>query len=450
MDKRTQDLLSDDHPKERDGWIYLRISGGPYERGFQHGYHLAPQIADAFRVNKYLTWWNTGNEWEYFIEQAYRLYANLVEDEYVEEMQGIADGACANGCQTTYEEILLWNSYNELLGSWWPVYNNGKKPGLVQGHRCSSFIATGSHTKDNKIVLAHNTWDVYANTDHFNIVLDINPTDGYRMLMQAPPGYINSGMDWWITGAGLMISETTMDEFAGYDVTGAPEFCRVRKAGQYAHTIEQWKNIMWQNNNGGYANSWLVGDAKTNEIAQVEIGLQFLGYHTTTDGYYSGFNEPDDPKIRNQECTGSTYLDIRFNGSRRLRFMQLLDKEYPGIKNKPVDLELAKEIIADHHDVYLDKPDNPCSRTICGHLELEDAKYGSHAGAAPYYPWGASDGKVTDSDMALDMKFQGRWGHACGMEFDAGKFLDKHMQYNWLRGYMKSRPSCQWQTFGGI
>ena len=34
---------------ERTGWIYLHIEGSPRERGFQHGYLLAPEIAEGFR-----------------------------------------------------------------------------------------------------------------------------------------------------------------------------------------------------------------------------------------------------------------------------------------------------------------------------------------------------------------------------------------------------------------
>ena len=61
---------------------------------------------------------------------------------------------------------------------------------------------------------------------------------------------------------------------------------------------------------------------------------------------------------------------MRKNGARRLRFMQL-EETHRG----KIDVELAKEMIADHHDVYLDRNDNPCSRTICGHLELDDARF---------------------------------------------------------------------------
>ena len=33
---------------ERGGWIYVHLEGAPYDIGYQHGYLLAPEIADAF------------------------------------------------------------------------------------------------------------------------------------------------------------------------------------------------------------------------------------------------------------------------------------------------------------------------------------------------------------------------------------------------------------------
>lgn len=443
-EKHLKELLKGGAHVTVDGWEYIKIVGDPYVRGFQHGYYLASQIQDAIRVNKFLARWDTGMQWDFFIENANQLFPKHLDDEFTRELQGIADGACEGGFQTNFEEILTWNSYQDLLGSWWPLYNGSQTHWIKNAsHRCSSFIATGSVTGGKGIVLAHNCWDRYAASDHYNIILDISPDQGNRLLFQCPPGYIASTIDWWVTGAGLVISETTIAGFSGFNNNTAPEFFRSRKACQYAQSIDGWKNYMWSQNNGGYAGSWLIGDIKTSEIAMVELGLKYLGYEKKSEGYYSSYNVANDLRIRNQECSEDSYSDIRGNGSRRLRFMELLENQ------TAVDIEQAKAIIADHGDVYLRKENNPCSRTICGHLELDDAKYGSHAGQGPFYPWGAGDGKVVDSNMAKNMSFQARWGHACGLPFDGSDFLQKHPQYNWLNGYMKDRSVYQWQTFGG-
>ena len=47
---------------------------------------------------------------------------------------------------------------------------------------------------------------------------------------------------------------------------------RIRKALQYADTIDKAVEILKKDNNGLYTNEWLLGDTKTNEIAMFELG----------------------------------------------------------------------------------------------------------------------------------------------------------------------------------
>ena len=92
--------------------------------------------------------------------------------------------------------------------------------------------------------------------------------------MDGSPGLIHSGDDFGINSAGIMITETTISGFSGFDPNGIPEFVRARKAMQYSASIDDFARIMKEGNNGGYANNWLVADRKTNEIASLELGLK--------------------------------------------------------------------------------------------------------------------------------------------------------------------------------
>jgi hypothetical protein len=62
-------------------------------------------------------------------------------------------------------------------------------------------------------------------------------------------------------------------------------------------------------------------------------------------------------------------------------------------------------------------------------------------------PHGVLDGKVVDSKMAKQMSFVARWGSACGLPFDAKKFLEQHPQYDWMNGLLKDRPTQSWTVF---
>ena len=200
---------------------------------------------------------------------------------------------------------------------------------------------------------------------------------------------------------------------------------------------------MEKKNNGGYANSWLLADLNTGEIMRFELGLKFSNVERTKDGYFIGFNAPLDPRIRNLESANTGYADIRrHQGARQVRLTELMNS-YQG----KIDVKNAKEILADHYDVYL-KKENPSSRTIDGHYELDAREYMSQPGRPlPFQPRGAVDGKVMDSDLAQDLSFWARWGNSSGMPFDAVEFLTEHIQWSHLDGYLKDRPSQPWTLF---
>jgi hypothetical protein len=160
---------------DQAGWVFLHIEGEPFQRGFQHGYLLSAEIEEVLRINKFLTKWATGNDFSYFAEMADQMYSKKLDDEFIEELSGIAAGATRAGVPLSYQEILAWNANVEMTESWWPLIASDPPSPKAKPHRCSAFIATGSYTKDGQIVLGHNTWDSYANAAHTRIALDIRP-----------------------------------------------------------------------------------------------------------------------------------------------------------------------------------------------------------------------------------------------------------------------------------
>ena len=104
-----------------------------------------------------------------------------------------------------------------------------------------------------------------------------------------------------ITSAGMMITETTITQFEGWDPKGKPEFVRARKAMQYSRSIDEFVRIMLDGNNGGYANDWLVGDNKTGEVALFELGLKNHSVRRSKDGCFFGANFPESAKLSREE-----------------------------------------------------------------------------------------------------------------------------------------------------
>src|SRR5512136_2712060 len=163
--------------------------------------------------------------------------------------------------------------------------------------------------------------------------------------MDCMPGAIHSGDDFVLNGAGLVYTETTMGTFKGFREEGTPEFMRARKAAQYAASIDDFVRIMLDRNNGAYANDWLVGDLKTNEIARLELGLKNQRLWRTGDGYFVGANFASDPKVIAEETTYNPDDPKLTVNSRKARWEMLMEEN----KGK-IDAEYGKLFEGDHFD----------------------------------------------------------------------------------------------------
>ena len=448
LTKEQEVIVAKASRKDENGWHYLTVQGKPYEIGFQHGYLLVNEYKDAIRVYDRMTLEYYGMEYSFFVNEAVKLHKDKIPEEYLEEMQGMADGFTAGGYNTSLDDIIGWNAWMELTGYWWPQvaaqYSNNPPKGPRSSH-CSGFVATGSATTDGKPVIAHESFDDFWSGQYFNVCELVKPEKGHTFKMQTVPGYIDSMTDFYVTDAGLGITETTIAGFVGYDVNGIPEYVRARKAAQYADNIDEWVEIANTGNNGGYANIWLLADTNTGEIARYEQGLKNQELLRTKDGYFYGCNACHNPKIRNLECVDNGYNDTRQQtGARRTRFEQLL----PEVSGK-IDTAMAKKILADKYDPYLGYI-NPSSRNICAHYDVDPQYYADDPHAVwnvPFYPAGSCDGKCADSDDIDNLRMWGIFGRADGEPFDADEFIKQHPEWKWQEGYLYSRPSQPWTLF---
>jgi len=430
---------------DKNGWKYISIKGAPKERGYAYGYLCAKEFKEIQNLLNFLIMETYGMPWEYFIKEINDDFKETTQrefGEFYEEMEGIAEGCNAGGCKTNIDEIIAWNFYMSL--PYWYSTKSENATAKEGGAKdlCSAFMAVGDWTKDGKIVCAHNSFVEYPDGQYLNVVLDLNPDKGHRFIMQTSPCCIWSGSDFFVTAKGIIGTETTIGGFYPYEKRW-PIGYRIRKAMQYGNTLDEYCEILLHENSGDYANSWLFGDTNTNEILRIELGLKYHNTERTKNGFFIGFNAPYDQRIRNLECNNTGFYDVRrHQGARLVRLGDLMD-EYKG----KIDIDVAKKIIADHYDVYLEK-ENPCSRTICSHYDLDAREFMSDPGRPkPFAPRGAVDGVVCDTALAKKMSFDGIWGNSCGMAFKTSEFIKKHRQYEIFAPYIKDRPSEPWTTF---
>jgi hypothetical protein len=431
---------------DRGGWIYVHLEGDPSSIGFQHGYLLAAQIEDAFPAVAAGMMHSTKRDWPFFREVAREQLWPKLDPEYQQELEGIAEGLNARtGSQLDVYDIVALNSFEEVPDYYVAWLDKQEKkpnaPNLKSPGNCSAFVATGSWTKDGQIVIAHNNWTSYMNGERWRIMFDIQPAHGYRILMDGFPGVIASDDDFGINSDGLMITETTISQFEGWDPNGKPEFMRARKALQYAGSIDDYTRIMLDGNNGGYANDWLLGDRKTGEIAQLELGLKAYKLWRTKDGVFAGSNWARDPKVLKLDTPQFDPNNPETSpNARRARWDQLLNEN----KGK-IDVALAEQMLADHVDAF-EKKTEANERTLCGHVE-NNARGISIWGWGPYYPGGAVQGKATDSGMTKDMRVVARVGHPCGEDFHAKQFLADHPEFAWQEKYLRDMKAGPWTVF---
>ena len=318
---------------ELNGWIFVHLEGTPSEIGFQHGYLLASEIEDAHKVIVLGLTHDSHKPYSFFRTAAEKVLWPRVEPQYREELKGIVEGLKARGVSLDLWDVVALNGWLELspyYTGWYDKQHQLAALARPTPEHCSAFVAVGSYTRDGKVVIAHNNWTEYKEGSRWNIIFDIAPSEGYRILMDGMPGLIHSGDDFGVNSAGLAITETTIGHFAGFDPHGIPEFARARKAMQYAANIDDYARIMEDGNNGGYANTWLIADTHNNEIANLELGLKHVTLQRTKDGYFVGSNFPANPELIRDEASDYPVADLSISAQCAARPMGAADAREQG------------------------------------------------------------------------------------------------------------------------
>ena len=397
------------------GWIFVHIEGEPYERGYQYGSLMPDEIAEYIRKLGVVQYGDDPEAgWDTIRFEADALFLRKYDDEYLTEMKGIADGAAdaggkAWGRPIDLRDIVAINSVvdigqlydalevtpNSLTGQAFTAPDEELDIDVDQ-HKCSAFAATGPATRDGDIVFGQIfMWSGYTGM-HWNVITDVDPTDGYRLVYHTFPGGIHSGADFYLNEAGIAFGETTVSQ-TPYEANSTPQSNRARKAAQYAASIDDVERILWEKNNGMYTNDWPIADFETGEVA-----ILLLGTH--------------------KKKMWRTSEDMNPFGT-------------PGFlwaNNNNRDPEVRKEYVAQPDDRPFDLMFSPWNRDVAFNEFYREnkGKIDANAGvrlwaSSPVNRAHACDGKITNTEMANEMVFLAHHGKVTLRE----KFPTKGWRY---------------------
>ena len=445
------------------GWIYLYIHGDAYERGFQHGSLLTDEIVDminrwahiinnhpnvkAFVEDKDQETYDKVAQiwWDFCKKSIEKHYWDNFPEEYKQEIKGIADAVAKNGGKIfgkniSYQDILASNEmyvylskitefkmgihplrtlFGELRRAidQWSVSELSFILGFVAQppvHHCSGFIAAGNATTHGQIVITDSMWCgrgswwwTFYISMRWNLILDINPTHGNRIVMSSAPGFIWSDHDYYQNDNGICFIETTLDATL-WDHRGIPISVRARNAVQYGDSIDEVLDYLITDSDGGLPAVWLIGDCKTGEIARLDLGLYKHGVWRTFNGFYWSANNPIDPGVRMEKFKLGKGLYYIY----RYIFENKDGYEYYLPKYRPASRDIAFEDLGNKY---------------YGQIDIEKVK---EIMSTPPICGASTDCKLSDSDMINN---SGLWAYL-------GKLTGKTLE---LENYDKTQTSTE-------
>ncbi len=348
--------------EDREEMRVLHVKGTPYEMGYQHGFLLADDILEDCSIVMILVALQLCGTIDVSAAlDCLLLDAQAVEPyipaEYMEELQGIADGLAAAGSPLTYEDILIWNTFADVV-----LY------------KCSTFSAWGDATTDGKLVLGRNT-DSYVipEIQQKPTVLVAQPDSGYAFIHPlVTTGYGRPGSIGGTVGmneAGIVVAfHTSRSE--NESMLGTPSAMIVRDILQYAGSINETVTILSDSPRCVGLNYHVAdgqaGEAAVIETSATEIEVRYSEPGSdvlwTTNHYncypgwqgYLGYNMvpgqapvyglADISTVEAWQASLSTSAPGTFQ--RYQRYEQLLSENYGAIT-----IDTAIDIVSDRYDM---------------------------------------------------------------------------------------------------
>jgi hypothetical protein len=245
----------------RDGIKILHVSGSNYEMGYQHGTLLKEEVQQDIRA-----FLNYSHESKDYLLSVWNQMEEYIPEEYIDEMQGMADGA-----EISFDDLAAANIE------------------IIIGHivACFGISAWGNATVDGTLYQTRSFDQPLDISDpitgtlvHDNAVLVIrNPENGYASIAPSFAGSMHGGGGF--NSQGIAIGQQALWS-TDYSFRGAPGQIRVQEVLDHAATAQEAIDILITNKDVAW--NFIVSDSKIPAGYAVEV--------TGNYSYVGTFNNP--------------------------------------------------------------------------------------------------------------------------------------------------------------
>ena len=206
----------------------VEVSGSPYERGHQHGMQAADRVRRSTAIyTRALDQFGFSSGRLRGLVDEFRRQINAFEPAYIEEMQGIADGA-----NVRFDEVLMINARTEIVSQARLAHLAGTKDAEPEAaDACTSAAVLPSRSASGNLLQGQN-WDNRVDCADTIIILRVLREDGPDVLTFVEAGGLAR---YGMNSAGLVLNGNGMSSSRDYTQPGIPLPLIRRKALEQEH-----------------------------------------------------------------------------------------------------------------------------------------------------------------------------------------------------------------------
>jgi isopenicillin-N N-acyltransferase-like protein len=305
----------------------IEVEGGPAERGRQYGEQTRERVRRSVEAYGEVFAHYAGWDWERVRASAaaYRAPIAAYEPRYLEEIDGLAEGAAVDPL-----DVLAINVRTEI------IFAASARDLTRTPSECTSFAAVPTRTADGALLLGQN-WDWLPHAADTTVVLEARQDDGPDFVTVVEAGLLaKAGMN----SAGMAVATNALVCAADEGRPAVPYHVLLR-ALMDAETPADAMTALGRQERSSSANYLIAhadGIALDVEAAPGDYSRLWVGY--PDDGVILHTNHFANPGFDGRDVGLVSMADTSF---RLMRARQLL-AEHPG----PVDREFFVSLLADH------------------------------------------------------------------------------------------------------